>query len=44
MNVGLRALAVRDDAQGQDPPGFDRTAYQAQLRDDILTFLRAHLA
>jgi predicted dienelactone hydrolase len=29
---------------GHDPPGFDRTAYQAQLRDEVLAFLRTHLA
>lgn len=29
---------------GQDPPGFDRVAYQAQLKGEIVTFLRSQLS
>jgi predicted dienelactone hydrolase len=35
------ALANPGFPPSQDPPGFDRTAYQAQLCSDVLAFLRA---
>ena len=36
-------LASPSFLPGQDPPGFDRAAYQAHLRDEIVTFLHATL-
>ncbi len=38
------ALAGASFPPSQDPPGFDRVAYQAQRCDEVLAFLRAHLA
>jgi predicted dienelactone hydrolase len=35
------ALAGPHFPPGLDPPGFDRTAYQAQLTDELVAFLRA---
>ena len=37
-------LASPSFLPGQDPPGFDRAAYQAVLRDEIVTFLRTQLS
>ncbi len=38
------ALAGPGFPPSQDPPGFDRVAYQTQLCAEVLAFLRAHLA
>ena len=36
------AMVRPDFPPSQDPPGFDRAAYQAVLRADVLAFLRRH--
>jgi hypothetical protein len=32
--------AIRALPPGQDPPGFDRAAYQPQLNAEVVAFLR----